>query len=183
MSHITTIIQAFVYDTELELTSKIKEIDLSKGLPYDGMTSFCTYQFNNNKWIVKLAPEKGMEEMFLPKVAEDFDFKESYSYYIDFNSLDDIIKLYTYNLYPEPFRVLNINDLSEFNQDIMNTLRSRIELDYPNFTRLEFVRKDSLVKIHSESEGVITLLLSEMPAAELTDYESVGNICNELIEI
>jgi hypothetical protein len=124
-----------------------------------------------------------MEEMFLPKVAEDFDFKESYSYYIDFNSLDDILKIYTYNLYPEPFRVLNINDLSEFNQDIMSTLRSRIELDYPNFTRLEFVRKDSSVKIHSESEGVITLLLSEMPEAELTDYENVGNICNELIEI
>ena len=69
-------IKAFVYDTEPELTDKIEKIDAIKGYPNAGAETYCSYEFNNTKWIVKLSPNIGMEQMFLPKVAEDFEYEE-----------------------------------------------------------------------------------------------------------
>jgi hypothetical protein len=69
-------ILAYVFNTELEVTDKIAEIDESKGYPNAGADTYCSYEFNNTKWIVKLSPNIGMEEMFLPKVAEEFEYIE-----------------------------------------------------------------------------------------------------------
>jgi hypothetical protein len=69
-------ILAYIFETELEVTSKIDEINESKGYPNAGADTYCSYELNNTKWIVKLSPNIGMEDVFYPKVAEDFDYKE-----------------------------------------------------------------------------------------------------------
>ena len=175
-------IQAFVYDTEQEVTDKIALINAAQGYPNAGADTYCSYEFNNEKWIIKLSPDIGMETMFLPDVAEDFEYQEDYPYYIKFNSEDNILKIYTYSLYPKPFRVLNINSLSESEQVIMDNLRSLVSSDYLGFTMIEFIREDSLIKIHTLSEGIVPLPMADMSASDVIAYEAVGTICNELVE-
>ena len=57
-------ILAYVFDTELEVKSKISEIDAAKGYPSAGADTYCSYEFNNTKWIVKYSPDIGMNIVF-----------------------------------------------------------------------------------------------------------------------
>jgi hypothetical protein len=69
-------ILAYVFDTELEVTDKIAEIDESKGYPNAGADTYCSYEFNNTKWIVKYSPNIGMDIVFGYEPIE-FDYTES----------------------------------------------------------------------------------------------------------
>jgi hypothetical protein len=69
-------ILAYVFDTELEVTDKIAEIDESKGYPNAGADTYCSYEFNNTKWIVKYSPNIGMNIVFGYEPIE-FDYTES----------------------------------------------------------------------------------------------------------
>jgi hypothetical protein len=69
-------ILAYVFNTELEVTDKIAEIDESKGYPNAGADTYCSYEFNNTKWIVKYSPNIGMNIVFGYEPIE-FDYTES----------------------------------------------------------------------------------------------------------
>jgi hypothetical protein len=69
-------ILAYVFNTELEVTDKIAEIDESKGYPNAGADTYCSYEFNNTKWIVKYSPNIGMDIVFGYEPIE-FDYTES----------------------------------------------------------------------------------------------------------
>lgn len=176
------IIKAYVFDTEDEVKSKIAEIDLAQGFPSAGASTYCEYEFNNEKWIVKDDVDTDMEEKFGYNPI-DFDYKENYPYYIEYTFDDDILKIYTYNLYPEPFRVIDIKTLSADIQDTMAVLESRIISTVSDCYKIEFSRKNSQVKLYSPSMGVQVLKTDNMPTEVYEDYNNVGLICNELVII
>lgn len=57
-------IQAYVFDTEAEVIAKIDEINVAQGYPSAGGITYCSYEFNNNKWIVKYDEVTSMNEKF-----------------------------------------------------------------------------------------------------------------------
>jgi hypothetical protein len=69
-------ILAYVFDTEEEAVDKIAAIDESKGYPNAGADTYCSYEFNNTKWIVKYSPNIGMNIVFGYEPIE-FDYTES----------------------------------------------------------------------------------------------------------
>jgi hypothetical protein len=50
-------IQAYIFNTEEEVKGKILEIDNVFGFPDEGALTYCSYEFNNNKWIVKFTQD------------------------------------------------------------------------------------------------------------------------------
>ena len=58
------IIKAYVFDTEQEVLNKINEINENEGYPNEGADTYCSHEFNNDKWIVKYSPYIGMSDKF-----------------------------------------------------------------------------------------------------------------------
>lgn len=168
----------------------IDEKSQLEGVTYDGVTFFNPVKDINGTWFISKIEVDGCTHSEGIEWIHDLPYVEYTAppdpinlYYIKFNSEDNILKIYTYNLYPKPFRVLNINSLSESEQVIMDTLRSLVSSDYLGFTMIEFIREDSLIKIHTLSEGIVSLPMADMSASDVIAYEAVGTICNELVEI
>lgn len=54
----------YVFDSEELMLAKIGEINEAEGYPNAGADTYCSYEFNNTKWIVKYSPDIGMNIVF-----------------------------------------------------------------------------------------------------------------------
>lgn len=66
-------IKAWVYDTESEVQSVISAIDISKGYPDENTQTYCSYEENNGKWIIKRTPDMDVN---FGSAAVDFNYSE-----------------------------------------------------------------------------------------------------------
>ena len=57
-------IKAYVFNTEQEVTDKIGLINTAEGYPNAGADTYCSYEFNNSKWIVRYSPNIKMNDKF-----------------------------------------------------------------------------------------------------------------------
>lgn len=69
----TITIKAWVYDTEGEVQAVIASINATKGYPSEGAQTYCSYELNNGKYIIKRTLDMDIN-FALP--AQDFEYLE-----------------------------------------------------------------------------------------------------------
>lgn len=176
----TEIIEVYLYDTIEEFDTDVQRIDNEQGYPSPGGDTFWgEREFNNGKYLMK--DSKNMR-VKIGRDPVEFEYKTNYAYYIEFAFNDDILKIYTYDLYPNPFRVLDITTLSIERQEVMQTLADLIISECSDCSKVEFVRENDTILL-THGEEVIVKPLADMTEEDREKYEAVGDICNQLIEI